>query len=340
MLGDESGPIVIGRGWERNELPFKFGEFDDNRSPIIIGFAYPESHKFYGKSYPGITRDLQKEYNAEINQHREAVARKLRPTTYINRDANVDLMSLVNRRIGGYVQGDGPAGNSITELPTMDPTVVSLRALSRIDQDYAENGLPPNLLGTPTTESTATGQTQQLSNANKKIAFVVRNLAFTAFLPAFRYLLRLEQLYVSDEFVNKVTGRVLGFVVGDDGFPPRESIQGDFDLKINLGINKQAQLNKLLLIQDRINQTNAMTAQLVQFGVVDPSQVQFLNPSMIFDRLLPLLGERNADELKIQATPPPQQQNVPGVASQPRNVLDVSDAVGQSNPEDGLNVIG
>jgi hypothetical protein len=343
MLGDEHTPSVVARGVEVNELPYKFSKFETNRPPFVLGFAYPEPHKLKGKSFPEITESLQKQINSDANQEREAVARALRPTTYINKDSGVDLMALVNRRIGGYVQGDGPASAAIQELPTQNPINITQASRARAEQDYYENGLPPNLLGTPTNEDTATGSTQQLQNANKKLGAVIKNLAFTAYLPALRYLFRLEQTYVTDEFVKMVTGRTLGWGFADDNYPAKEVIQGDLEFKLNLGINKQAQTNKLLLIADRMNQANQSLSQLVQMGIVDPAQIKFKNPMKLFENLLPLLGIKDQAEYDIQAMPPPPQQGpVKGIASQPRNVMDPSSQINQMSPEPAglLDVIG
>lgn len=334
MLGDQSGPIVVGRGWEVNELPYKMDQFEYNRPPFVLGVAYPESHKLEGKSYPWITESLQRETNAQRNQEREAVARALRPHVYVNRDANVDLMALANRRIGNYVQGDLPAGEAITELPTMNPMAISSAHQARTDNDYSETGIPPNLNGAAQGDDTATEATQRLSNANKKITFVLKNLAYTAFVPALRLLLRLEQTYCTDEFVNMVTGKMLGWKFSNDEFPARKAIQGDFDLKVNLGIGKAAQTNKMLMIWDRMNQTNQANAQLLQMEVADPSLVSFYDPSKVCDIILTINGNRDVENFKFPSkAPPPQEGGALGAPSMPSNPQDPSMQVSQMSPE-------
>jgi hypothetical protein len=343
LLGDISGPNVVGRGWEVNELPYKFDEFEYNRPPFVLGVAYPESHKLEGKSFPWITDSLQKETNAQRNQEREAVARALRPHVYVNRDSGVDLMALVNRRIGNYIQGDGPAGEAIQELPTMNPMAISSSHQARTDRDYSENGLSENLVGGNSGDDTATEATQRLQNANKKISAVIKNLANTAYLPALRMLLRLEQAYCTDEFVQKITGKLLGWGKADDSAPSMATIQGDFDLKLNLGIGKQAQINKMLLLMDRMNQANQGLAQLVQLGVADPKNIQFGDPMKVFDYVLSISGNKNLGEFKFPAQPPPPQEgDTPGIASQARNVMDPSQQISNMSPEasGALNVIG
>lgn len=333
-LGSESGPEVLARGWEVNDLPYKFSDFEYNRPPFVVGVAFPEPHVLYGKSFPKITESLQIETNAIHNQEREAVARALRQTVILSRDSNPDLMSLVNRRIGGYVQVDGPVGQAYAEVQSVNPSAISGAHQARVDQDYFEaSGIPPNLLGLSTNEDTATAATQQLSNANKKISMIIKNIAFTAFLPALQMLLRLEQSYVSDEYVQLVTGKTLGWGSAFDNLPPRDLIQGDFDLKVNFGLNKQAQINKFMMIMDRVNQTNQAMAQLLQFGVVDPRKVKFGDPMKVLDATLALLGMKNSEEWKLQALPPQPQGEVKGIASQARATNDPVQEVTNLNPE-------
>lgn len=343
LLGDMNGPTVVGKSWELNELPYKVSEFEANRPPFVLGLAYPEPHRLPGKSYSQITESLQKETNAQRNQEREAVARDIRKTVYINKEANVDLPSLLQRRIGGYVTGDGPADQAIREIPSSNVASILSHSQARTDQDYYETGLPPNLLGSGSNEDTATGQTQQLANANKKIALVLKNIVYTGIIPALQMVLRLDQTYCSDEFVNMVTGRTLGWKVGDDNYPAKESIQGDFDLQVNVGINKSAQINKLLLVMDRMNQYNATMSQLVQLQVIPVQEAKFANPMKIFEALLSIQGYKNFSDYELQALPPvPSAGDVPGIASQTGNVTDTASQVNQMSPSapEVLSLVG
>lgn len=333
LLGDENMPSVVGRGWEENKLPYKFSEFEEPRPPFVLGFAYPEPHRLKGKSFPEITESNQREINAIANQEREAVARAIRPSMYINKQAEIDLVSITNRRIGGYIQGDGPASEAMREIQMSNPLALTQGQRARVDQDYWEAGIPPNLLGTASGEDTATGANQQLQNANKKVAQVVKNLAYTGFITALRYLLRLEQVYVSDEFVRKVTGKVLGWRFSDDNFPASDLIQGDFDLKVNLGINKRAQMNQLFLMTDRGNQYNQVLMQQLMAGVVSPQQAQFFNSAKALQAALPVLGFKNSAEWMLPAMPPMPQGQPKGVPSQPTNLLDASQSVSQMSPQ-------
>jgi hypothetical protein len=295
--GDAQGPAVLIRDVEENTLPYKSMGEDYNRSPFVMGSAFPESHKLYGKDMPEVVEGLQKETNSLRNQRREAVAIAIRRPILASRAAGLDLLALVNRRISSVVMGDDISPSSVRELDIKDPTAGSVMEQQRTDQDFFETtSIPPNLLGSPThPRETATGVSRHEANANKKISMVIKNLAYTLFLPSF-----------------------LGWKFASDSIPPKEVIQGDFDLMINLNISKQTQLNRLMLVMDRSNVVNQSTALLVQGGVLKPQEAKFINTMTIFDRMLPLLGEKDIDEFKIQVQqPPPQEGQLPGVASQP-----------------------
>lgn len=314
MAGDSREPKVLIRDVEPNTLPYENG-----RNPIVVGQALPEPHKMYGKSFTGIGKGLQKETNAIRNQDREAVAMSIRRPLLVSRGANLDLASLLNRRIAGVVMGDDISDGSVRELPVSDITQGGVQHQLRTDQDFAElTSVNPSRLGaTSNPRETATGVQANESNANKKVFQVTRNLTYTLFRPVFKMLLALEQEFESDQFIELVTGRILGLGFASDDVPPREAIQGEFDLTINVSVSKQAQLNRLLTLMQQAIQANAGMAQMVASGVVPPDQVQFVNPMVFFKRIAPIVGEKNIDEFLVSAQPPPLPATPKGNASQP-----------------------
>jgi hypothetical protein len=338
MAGDAAGPKRIIKGVEENDLPYKHEGDDYNRPPFIVGHAYPESHKMYGKDIPEIVEGLQRETNAQRNQRREAVALSLRRPILANRNSGIDLMSLVNRRIGGVVLADDVSPSSIREMDVQGVGSDTVQEQNVTAQDFFETtSIPPNLLGMPTSrDETATAVTSHMANANKKIEMTIRNLSYTLFTPAFKFLLRLEQAYETDAFIELVTGRKLGWLFTDDNTPPRAFIQGDLEVTANAGVNKQIQLNKWFLLMDRANQANMTVAQMVMQGVVNPQEVKFFDPMAFMDKILPILGEKYTTEFKIQAQqpqPPQGGQGVPGIASQPRQLGNIEAVVSNMNPQ-------
>lgn len=326
-------PQVLFRGWEKNELPYNFDPFEPTRPPIVCGFAFPESHVMYGKDFPQVTEGLQKETNAQRNQEREAVARALRAPVLVNKNAGLNLMALMYRKIGGIVLGNDIGPDAARELIGQNPLTLTQGSQQRTDLDYAEiSSISPSQLGVqrnPSESATAFAGVDR--NANKKINMAIRNLAITGLVPAMAYLCRLEQEYESDYFIELVTGRTLGWKFKKDekgnhlGPSPSVVIQGDFDFTVNLGVNKNAQIQNYTRMLELGAQANLTMGQLVQMHVADPTQVKYFNPMFAFKEIARLLGQKNKDEMMLDATPPPPPppqlagggQEMPGNATPP-----------------------
>jgi len=316
--GSAERPMALMRGWVKNELPYQFDPTEPVRPPFIVGTAFPEAHAMYGKSFPGITRDMQKETNARINQERESVARALRPPTLVNRNSNVDLMALMIRKIGGVVQGNDVSPESVREMEVANPVPISLPAQQRIDQLYTEiSSIGPTEVGAQqpgSEDNSATASATQSTNANKKMNMVIRNLTQTGILPMLRFLLRLEQEYESDLLIEQVTGRVLGWKFQKDdkgnhlGPRPSTVIQGDFDLQISIGVNKQNQLAALKTLTELGSQANGQLTQALQIGALKAQDARFFNPAWAFRWMAKLLGQKNTEEMLLPAIQPPPQQ--------------------------------
>ena len=325
MAGNEDAPRIVISEIERNDLPYKRAGDTSNRPPFVVGTAFPESHKMYGKSMPQITEQLQREINAIRNQKREAVSLGIRSPLLVEKGSNIDIQSLANRRIGGIVMGDDISPSAIRELPTNTNFDSSYQELQITDNDFNQvTSVSSQRLGIGERgEQTATEIQSNQLNANRKATAIASNLIETGFIPVFENLLRLEQLYESDDFVEKVTGKILGWKKPLDNVPVMEDIQGDFDLQANMGKDKQTQLNKMITMLQMGNQSDALTQQKVQSGVLNPQLAVFTNPSELIRRIYSILGEKG-DELFIPAqAPPPEQpqqqggQRAAGIASQP-----------------------
>ena len=325
--GSAERPMALMRGWVKNELPYQFDPTEPVRPPFVVGTAFPEAHAMYGKSFPGVTRDMQKETNARINQEREAVARALRPPVLVDRNANIDLMALMIRKIGGVVQGNNVGMEAIREMPIENPIPISLPAQQRIDQLYTEiSSIGPDQVGADSTvgnDESATASSTKSTNASKKMNMVIRNLTQTGILPMLRMILRLEQEYESDTLIEQVTGRVLGwrFVKDSEGkhLGPRPSvvIQGDFDMSANVGQNKQNQLAQLKTITELGSQANGQLTQALQIGALKAQDAKFFNAAWSFKWMAKLLGQKNIEEMFLPAMQPPPPQAAQGQQGRP-----------------------
>lgn len=346
MAGDAQGPKVIIRDVEANDLPYRHPGEDYNRPPFVVGVPFPEPHLMNGKSLPENVEHLQRETNSLRNQSREATALALRRPILADRNSGIDLMALVNRKIGSVVLTNDTSPASIRELDISPPTTASIQEQARTDQDFFEvTSVPPDLQGLATLrDDTATAVNSRVANANRKIERIIRNYEITLFLMVFEMLLRLEQTYETDEFIEMVTGRVLGWRFLDDDVPLRTFIQGEFELKVNTGISKQQQINKFFMMLDRAGQVNQATAAMVGTGVADAAKVKFIDTTKIYEQILTILGEKRMDDFTFPAQRPPQLppgQQPPGMASQARLPGSATAETQTQNPElQGVSALG
>lgn len=347
LLGMPEMPTHVGLEPAVNTLPYSFSEFEDPRPPFVVGSAFPEAHKPYGKDLPEFTEQLQTEINIIRNQDREAAALAIRKPILMNKDSGIDATGLVNRKIGGVIVGDDISQDMVRELSLSSPIINTEMISQRNDADYQEaTSMAPPQFGGSTKDETATGVTRSDNNANKKIELVGRNLAWTLFTPAFRLLLRLEQAYETDDYIFAVTGKKLGWKRPNDGTPAWPMIQGDFDLSIELGMNKQTQLNRYFMLMDRANQANLTTGQMVQNHVMDPKDAKFIDPMWGFKKIAAILHQKNITEMQIPAMPPPPPAPAgpggppapagKGTASQPGAAANPGQSTSSMNPEEEI----
>jgi hypothetical protein len=84
---------------------------------------------------------------------------------------------------------------------------------------------------------------------------------------------------------------------------------------------------------DRATMVNQTQANLVATGVASPESVTFIDIMKMYDKTLPILGEKNIQEYKIKAQQPPMEGGTaPGIASQ-TGLSSPEDSVMNMNPE-------
>jgi hypothetical protein len=325
LLGDASGPSVVGKEVAENTLPYKFSEFEEPLAPIILGQIYPRAHELYGASFPGDNRQLQQEVNYFRHQDREAVALAIRRPLLVNRESAIDTSALLNRRSSSIVMGDDIGPDSIRELQVGGGAYAGQAYGARTEMDFSESSsLAPSSLGVQDRgrDVTATEVSDVRTNAGKRTKMAIRCLAYTTFVPAFRMLLRLEQTYTPNSELKKAVKRHLGKeLIESPGATARDVFSPEVGLRVDIGNNKGAQFQQMKVLLDAATQSNLALANALQIGVVDAKDVKFQNPMFYFKGLLRAIGHHNTDETELQAkAPPPPAPDAggpPGMASPP-----------------------
>jgi hypothetical protein len=148
-------------------------------------------------------------------------------------------------------------------------------------------GLDSNALN-----KTATGITAILGQAEKRNKMVARTIAEKFFIPIYRFLILLNQKYLEDEQMVRLTNENVSI--------RRDDIEIDYDLIINVGQGagtREAQIQYLMLVLQQIY------PQLSPIGIVNPKSYYNL-----VGKLLETLGLRDVAQYLLDPASPEAQQ--------------------------------
>lgn len=139
---------------------------------------------------------------------------------------------------------------------------------------------------------TATGISMMQQASNQRLELIARIFAETGMTDLFRFLIELNQMFVDEETVIRLTNGPMTIYPDD--------LQGDFDLVVNAGMGagaKQTNLQNLQMLQGIITQLSGV-------GMAGPEQ--FYN---VAKRMIEEIGYKNVDDFIISPDKmQPQQQ--------------------------------
>ncbi len=126
---------------------------------------------------------------------------------------------------------------------------------------------------------TATGVSLIMQASSARIENIARLFAETAITDLFRFLVYLNQLFITEETVIRLLNEPL-VIKPDD-------LKGEFDLIVNVGVAVSSKQETLTALDKILN----IQLQLMQLGIVTPQQVQ-----NTVERMLETLGFKNTKE--------------------------------------------
>jgi len=221
--------------------------------PYTMGNSILEPHKVYPASLAGLTSDLQKDANDLNNLRKDNVALVLNRRYYKRKGARINTKALINNIPGSVVEMDDVNMDLRSEAPP-DVTASSYQEQDRINMDYDE------LAGSFSTSSvgssrqlneTVGGMNMMSEGANQITEYQLRMFAETWVVPTLKQLVKLEQMYETDEALLSLMGEKVqmwkrfGVSQIDD-----RMIQGDMLVRVNVGFgstNPVEKVNKLAL---------------------------------------------------------------------------------------------
>lgn len=227
-------------------------------------------------------------YNVAVNNDKQA---------FVNIDCLVDPNEFIDGRKAVRVNGDPSQAVKWAPYEQLQPQVFDFL-------EYCE-GMKENRTGitrynqgvdASSLNKTATGITQIMNASNQRLELIARIFAETGVKQLFRHMIKMNQMFITDETFIRVTDKRKPIIPDD--------LSGTIDIIVNIGVaagTKQQQLqNMQLLLQ--------MYPQVVKAGIADISHVAFA-----FGRVIEAMGYKNVSDFEFtpELLKQAQEQGVP-----------------------------
>lgn len=254
------------------------------RRPFFILSPLYEPHKIIPVGgFVDLIAPIQHTKTAILRQMVYNMAQSNDSRMAIDQTALVDVNDLLeNRR---YIRLNGGANgisSAIMPMPSAQLQPWSFDMLSYLD-NAKENrtGITRYNQGMDASSlnKTATGVNIITQQANMRLEQIARNFAETGVVDLFRFLVKMNQLFINEETVIRLTNGPMKIYPDD--------LSGEFDLEINAAMGastKQQNIQNLQMIE-------AMMEKLVAIGLAGPKQIY-----NVFKKICEELGYKNVDD--------------------------------------------
>jgi len=227
------------------------------RDTYTIGFSSLEAHRNYPAGSNELGEDLQKATNIIANQRIDNVRLALNKRYFIRRQGNVDLGALMRNVAGGGVMVDDP-DKDVQVINTPDVTSSSYAEQDRINMDMDEilgTFSPSSVQSNRSLNETVGGMNLMSNGANQIQEYTMRIFMETWVEKVLNTLVKLEQLYETDENILMLAankGGVKDELIQMAGSPQMldRYIQQGMLVTVNVGMgntNPEQKINRLMM---------------------------------------------------------------------------------------------
>lgn len=205
--------------------------------PYVIGYSVIEAHRTWPSSKVRLGQPLQREINEVTNQRLDNVHFSMDGRYFARRGRRVDLKSLRRRVSGSITLMDDPEKDVIWHRPA-DVTRSSYEEQDRLSVEFDDvfGGFSPSSVQTNRKLNETVGGMQLLnSNANSIADYDLRVFSETWVEPVLRQMVKLEQMYETDEVVLAIAGSKAN-LWQEFGIPVTEELlHNEVVLAVNVG---------------------------------------------------------------------------------------------------------
>lgn len=227
--------------------------YSHGRSLYALGRSSLETHKTYPLSLVDDSAGMQEDINQLVNTRIDNVRLAMNKRFFIKRQGNVDLQALMRNVPGGGIMVDSVDDVRWSETP--DVTRSAYEEQDRLERsfDFTAGIVDTNTIqANRASKETVAGMNLATSGASSDQELMMMMFINSWVKPVLRTILKLIQLYETNETIINKAAQAAGTETGDEHFNAKISL----DLNVGLGnTNPEQKVRKLMLA---INTVGAM----------------------------------------------------------------------------------
>ena len=252
------------------------------RPPFFVIVPNIEPYQIVGTGLAEILEDIQDLKTAIKRQLLVSIGLNNDPKMFINEEA-VEIEDIINDRSFIRIRGNIPPTQAVYPYPhrPADATSFSFLEYMEVEKENTvgvtrySQGLDSRSLN-----KTATGISLIMQASTQRIELIARSFAETGIKELFEFLVELNQRFIDQETVIRLTNETL--VIRPD------DIKGEFDLIVNAGVGLAAKETLLKNLQTLLQ----MYPDLMKLGVATPKNVYYA-----MKKYIEALGFKDVDKL-------------------------------------------
>lgn len=264
-----------------NGVLLRIEENTYERNPFFVLSPRIDPHKIWPETgFVDLVAQVQHSKTAIIRQMIYNLAQGNDSKMAVNTAMLTDINDLLEN--AQFIRVNGDIREALQQLPTaplQNWTFNMLEYLDTVKENRTGVTKYNQGLDSDSLNKTATGISIITQQSNQRLELIARIFAETGLTELFRFLIKLNQLFISQETVIRLTNGPMKIDPSD--------LDGSFDLLVNAGMGagaKQMNLQNLQLVRE-------LSTQLAEVGLSGP--VQWYN---LAKRIIEEVGFKNVDD--------------------------------------------
>jgi hypothetical protein len=274
-----------------NDVLLRAVENPYGRAPIFELVPFWDSYQVWSKlGLPEIIENVQDAHTALLKQMINGLGLSNNPKSLVD-VSNVNTEDLDEDQ--QYIRVNGPPKDSFISIPTAGLNPQNFQMFEYL-RGQLEEWTPMTRYNQGTDSSslnkTASGINMIMTASQQRQEEIIRNFAETGISELFRFLIKLNQMYLDTQQVIRLQNDIIQF--------PPDDLEGDYDLSVDASSGIGARDSKVQVLTSYMREMWPAAMQIGAAGIE-----QFVTAGQ---KLLKLMGIEDAD--KYLFMPDPQQQ--------------------------------